>query len=157
MPITIKDDKIVVNKQLKMNFGDESVISVYGYDNPRNKFNYFVTMGVDAEFMMNYKKIQKIGSRFGKVYFVVKDNKLYIESTDKTNSYSNSVKFFICDVEHEDMELCFKYKSFVSMMSLITVGDFNLNICYEKDKKLGVVHFSNQDNSERYYLMSSLE
>ncbi len=28
VPITIKDDKIIVNKQFKMNFGDESVISM---------------------------------------------------------------------------------------------------------------------------------
>ena len=157
VPITITDNKININKQLKINFDDESVISVYGKDNPKNEIKFFTSLNVDDGFMLNYKKIQKIGSRFGKVYFVIEDNKLYIESTDKTNSYSNSVKFFIADVKHENLELCFKYKNFVNLMSLINVDEFDIKLSYVKDKKLGLIGLFKKDESERYFLMSMME
>jgi len=157
VPMTISDSMIRINKQLKINFDDESVISNYGSDDPRHPIEYFTSMPIDSDFMVNFKKIQKIGSRFGKVYFIVDDNKLYIESTDKTNSYSNSVKFFVCDVKYENLELCFKYKSFVNLMSLIPVDEFDLNLCYVKDKKLGLIGILKKDESERYFLMSTME
>lgn len=157
VPITISDSMIKINKQLKINFDDQSVISVYGRNDPKNDIDYFTTLAIDAEFMLNYKKIQKVGSRFGKVYFVIQDNKLYMESTDKTNSYSNSVKFYIADVKYQDLELCFKYKNFVNLMSLIDVGEFELSLCYVKDKKMGLIGVFKKDLSERYLLMSTMD
>ena len=93
---------------------------------------------------------------FGKIYFIVENNQLYIESTDKLNKFSNSVKLPICDVDYKDISLCFVYKNIKNIMSLVNSG-FSLNVCFVEDVGLGCIGMFNEDKSERYYLMSVLE
>jgi len=154
--ITITDEMLTINKQLKLNFDDDSVIDIFGKDSVSNKIDFFHSLNIDDNFVISFNKIQKIGRNFGKIYFIIKDNKMYIETTDKNNRFSNSVKFFICDVEYEDITLCFKYKNFINLMTLID-GDFILKFSYVKDSDLGLICFDKADGSEKYFLMSVLD
>ena len=154
--IKVSDEKLVINKQLKLNFDDESVIDIFGKDNPINKIDFFHTAIIDSDFLMNFNKIQKIGRNFGKVYFSVVKNKMYIETTDKTNKFSNSLKFYLCDVKHKDFTLCFKFKSLVNLMSLID-GDFEIKYSYVEKNDLGLICFVKNDDTEKYFLMSVLD
>jgi hypothetical protein len=105
-------------------------------------------------FLNNFNKIKKVGSVFGKIYFVVENNQLYIESTDRLNKFSNSVKFPICEVDHKDVSLCFIYKNMVNLMSLISEG-FTLNLYLDKEIELGCIGIFNED--EKYYLQSIMD
>jgi len=156
VPIVITDEMLTINKQLKLNFDDDSVIDIFGKDDVSNKIEFFHSLNIDSNFLISFNKIQKIGRNFGKIYFIIKDNKLYIETTDKNNRFSNSVKFFICDVEYEDITLCFKFKHFVNLMTLI--GDeFSVKFSYVKDSDLGLLCFEKVDGSEKFFLMSVLD
>jgi len=157
VPLTISDSRIRINKQLTINFDDESVCDVFGKDNPKSEFEFFHEFPIDETFMSNFDKIKKIGRKFEKIYFTVDDKKLYIETTDKTNAYSNGVKLEVCDVDYDDMSLCFVYKNFIGLMSLINTDDFVIKFSYVKESKLGLIAIFNTDMSERYFLMSVLD
>jgi hypothetical protein len=157
VPLTISDSRIRINKELTINFDDESVINVFGKDNPKSEFEFFHEFSIDESFMVSFDKIKKIGRKFEKIYFTIEDKKLYIETTDKTNAYSNGVKLFICNVEYENMSLCFKYKNFIGLMKLISTDDFSIKFSYTKASKLGLIAIFNKDESERYFLMSILD
>lgn len=154
--LKVKDEFIKIDKKIRINFDHEDTINNYGKDNPVNEIKFFKETQITDDFIESFNKIKKVGNRFGKIYFVVKDNKIYIESTDKLNRFSNSVKFKICDCEHKDIDMCFSYKNLVSLMDLINL-DFTLKFCYIEENGLGCIAMFNEDESERYYLMSMME
>lgn len=154
--IKVSDEKIIINKQLKLNFDDESVIDIFGKDNPISKIDFFHSEIIDENFLINWNKIQKIGRTFGKVYFTIINNKLYIETTDKTNRFSNGGKFYLCDVKHKDFTLCFRYKSIVNLMTLIN-NEFTIKYSYVEKNDLGLICFVKNDDTEKYFLMSVLD
>jgi hypothetical protein len=153
---TISDEFIKIDNKIKINFDHEDCIEKYGHDNPTKELEFFKSYPIDENFLNSFNKIKKVGNIFGKIYFIVEDNQLYIESTDKLNKFSNSVKFPICEVEYKDISLCFIYKNMVNLMSLIN-EDFSLNVCFVEDVGLGCIGMFNSDKSERYYLMSIME
>jgi hypothetical protein len=157
VPIKISDEKVVLNNQIKLTFSHEQSISMYGKDNPINPIDFTITRTIDEEFLQLFSNIKKIGNQFGKVYFTVKDNVLFMESTDKLNKYCNSVKYKLMDIEHPDIQLCLEFKNLVSVISLIEHDDFSLNLSYNSSVKLGCILIKNESESERYYIMSKLE
>lgn len=156
VPLKVTDEMIKIDKKVKINFDHPDTISTYGKDNPITELEFFKETPVTEEFILNFDKIKKVGNKFGKVYFIVENNKLFIESTDKLNKFSNSVKFPVCDVKHDDVIMCFSSKNMVSLMGLVGV-DFVFKFCYVEENGLGCIACFNKDKSERYYLMSLFE
>lgn len=119
---------------------------------------WFYEMKIDKDFIDKFEKIKKIGSRFGKVYFSVDRNRLFIETADKTNRYSNGVKFKLAEIEMEDISLLYNYSEAVNFFHCIEMNiekDFTLKISYDKDQGLGCVYAFSANGEEKYALISS--
>ena len=142
------------NNKTKLFFCDEEFVSTFSADEPPLEF--FHTLELTEDKLNIFNKIKKIASRFDKLYFTVESNELYIEATDKTNAYSNGVKYKLDDVDYSDIELCFEYKNINSVLNLLS-GDFNIKFVYKEEQEAGVILFEKSDLSEKYYLMSIME
>ena len=118
---------------------------------------YFANIDLaDGKFFEMWNKIKKVGTRFGKVYFNVEKGNLTVESTDKTNKFSNSIKFILSKVEMADLSLCFEFMDIANLMKIIGI-DFTLSFSYSGDHGLGLLHASKEDESENFFLMSKKE
>ncbi len=118
---------------------------------------YFATLDLrDGKVFEMWDKIKKIGTRFGKIYFNVKNENFNIEATDKTNKFSNSAKFLLSKVEVEDLSLCFDFNDISNLMKIIGM-DFGLSFSWSSDHGLGLLHASKEDETEHFFLMSKKE
>jgi hypothetical protein len=119
---------------------------------------YFANMDLaDGSFFEMWSKIKKVGTRFGKVYFNVEKENLTVESTDKTNKFSNSIKFILSKLEGvSDLSLCFEFTDIANLMKIIGM-DFSFGFSYSDDHGLGLLHASKEDGSENFFLMSKKE
>jgi hypothetical protein len=154
--IQIKDEKItLIQGKQKSNifFCAPQVVSIFEAEAPRADISYFHQMEIDDDFYESFSSIKKIGSKFNKIYFGVSDNMLYIETSDKQNRFSNGLRIDLCEVDYQDMSMCFDFKNVVNVMSVLS-DDFTANFAYVPDQSLGMIFIGNEDNSERYYLMS---
>ena len=135
------------------------VVTVFAANAPREGIKYFITFDLDNDFMNYFNKIKKIGMRFGKVYFSVHNGILNMETTDKQNSLSNTVKFDLMEVKEPNLTLCFEYKNIVNLMEVVgrRFADFRISFTYIKEQNLGMVFVEKKDNSEKYYLMRKME
>jgi hypothetical protein len=123
------------------------VVTVFSANAPREGIKYFITFDMDDAFVGYFNKIKKIGMRFGKVYFSVDNSIFNMETTDKQNSLSNTVK------------LCFEYKNIVNLMDVVgrRFGEFRISFTFIKEQNLGMAFVEKKDSSEKYYLMSKME
>jgi len=157
--VSIKDEKItLIQGKQKSNifFCATQVVSVFEADSPREDISYFHTMDVDTDFAEAFVKIKKIGSKFNKIYFGVEKNEFYIETSDRQNRFSNGLRVKLCDVEYDDMSMCFEFKNLVNLMNVLLEDNntFTAQFAYVEEQELGMMFIGNEDNSERYYLMS---
>jgi hypothetical protein len=82
-------------------FCSPTVVSVFSAGTPLESINYFLETQIDENFVEAFKKIRKVGTKFGRVYLNVEENTLSIEATDKRNTVSNTLKFdLLDDIEH---------------------------------------------------------
>ncbi len=157
--IEILREKIVLSSgNLKSNifFCDPTTVAVFNRDNIKDAGSV-CDFKLTAEFIEQFNMIKKIGMRFGKIYFCSKNKELVMETTDKTNRFSNGLKFNLFDIESADFSICFDYKNFVNVMSSIDddYENFELHIIISPtNPDMGFIYLNKIDNSERYYLMS---
>lgn len=157
--INIQAEKIVLTTgNLKSNifFCSPAVVAVFNRDNIRQGHDYMAEFQLTDEFIKQFNMIKKIGMRFGKVYFSVIGKKLLMETTDKTNRFSNGLRFDLFDIEKDDLSLCFDYKNFVNVVSCIDddYENFMFHIIHVPETEMGMIYFNKIDESERYFLMS---
>ena len=128
---------------------------IFGADAPKAGNKPFVTIKVNDTFKEAYNKIKKIAPKFNKVYFTVDDGVLYIETTDKTNPASNGIKVdvFSC-VDETNKTICFPFKNFNSVMSVVGDDEYSLGIYYIEQADMGMISFVKEDESEKYYVFS---
>lgn len=157
--VEILREKIVLSSgNLKSNlfFCDPNSVGILARDNIKDA-NSICDFKLTDDFIEQFNMIKKIGMRFGKIYFCNKDKKLAMETTDKTNRFSNGLKFDLFDIESVDFDICFDYKNFVNVMSAIDddYENFELHIIISPtNPDMGFIFLNKIDNSERYYLMS---
>jgi len=158
MNVNVVNFKDVVRdgrQKSNIHFCSPTIVSVFGTRATRDGTDYFANLEVDSAFVELFKKIKKIGSRFGKVYFTVENGKLFIETTDKTNRFSNSLRFELMDTHSNDLTMCFNYVNFSHLMSVI--GDregFKVNLAYVVEQEMGMIYIELDGGDEKYYLMS---
>jgi hypothetical protein len=135
------------------------VVTVFSANAPREGIKYFITFDMDDAFVGYFNKIKKIGMRFGKVYFSVDNSIFNMETTDKQNSLSNTVKFDLMEVKEPNLTLCFEYKNIVNLMDVVgrRFGEFRISFTFIKEQNLGMAFVEKKDSSEKYYLMSKME
>jgi len=141
----------------KVGFASERAIKRLGTDDVKN-VDWFFDMTIDKDLIDKFDKIKKIGSRFGKTYIVVKNNTLFIETADKTNRYSNGVKFKLAnDIEMEDISLAYVYNDMVNFFHCIEMDldkGFTLKVSYDDEQGLGCIYAFSEDENEKYSLIS---
>lgn len=158
--VDIKREKVVLkdgSQKANIHFASPAAIRTFG-SNPR-QLDFFTELPLNDDFIEIYKKIKKIGNRFGKIYFSIENNKFYIETTDKTNQFSNGLKFELMDIEKEDISMFFSFKNFVNTIEVINgdVSDFSLNFAWVESQEKGAMVAKKNDESEIYFLMSREE
>jgi len=157
--VVIRDEKItLVQGKQKSNifFCAPQVVSVFEADSPRSDIEYFYEMDLDDDFVESFNKIKMIGSKFNKIYFGVLDKTLYIETSDKQNRFSNGLRIDLCEVESDDLSMCFEFKNIVNLMSVLndSYADFKCRFAYVPEQELGMIFIGNENETEKYYLMS---
>ncbi len=160
--VKIFDEKISITagrQKSNIFFCAPQVVTVFSASAPREGIKYFITFDLDDAFVNYFNKIKKIGMRFGKVYFSVENNIFNMETTDKQNSLSNTVKFDLMEVKEPNLTLCFEYKNIVNLMDVVgrRFSDFRLSFTYIREQNLGMSFMEKKDGSEKYYLMSKME
>lgn len=161
--ILIKDEKIVLkseNQKSNIFFCEEEVVNKFDGDMPKAG-EKFTALSINNEFLTIFNKIKKIGNKFGKIYFNINNNTLEIETTDKTNKFSNGLNFTLQKVKYENLSIIFDYQNLVNLFSILDYDnfDYTLDFVYLKEKKLGMIICTNNDdnNFENYYLMSKID
>jgi hypothetical protein len=161
--IRIFDEKIAItsgNQKSNIFFCSPNVVTVFSATAPRESVKYFVSFDLNSSFISDFNKIKKIGMRFGKIYFTVINKIFSMETTDKQNPYSNTLKFdLLQDIKEDDLNLCFDYRNFVNLMSVIEddFDNFRTNFAFVRQQELGMVFVEKKDGTEKYYLMSRKE
>jgi hypothetical protein len=140
----------------RIGFCSESTVRRLGRDGVKD-VEWFYEIIIDQELMDKFHKIKKIGSKFGKVYMVVSNNKLFIETSDRTNRYSNGVEFKIDDVNMVDLSLNYMYSDFVNFYNCIEMDmgkRFTLKLSYDNEQELGCIYTYSENEEEKYALIS---
>jgi len=161
--IKLNDEKMVIisgRQKSNIHFCSPQIVTVFGADSPRSEVKPFLVMDIDENFISSFNKIKKIGQKFGKIYFTVDNNSLIMETEDKINRFSNSLKFNLIDKlenETDNLILEFKYKNMTDLMTLVSDEGFKLSLFYIKDQEMGMAHVKSLDGCEKYFLMSKME
>lgn len=154
--INIRDNGITLKSGTQksiIHFCSPQVVNVFS--NEMMDTDYFFEYGIDDDFKENFKKLKKIGTRFGKVYFGIEDNKFIMETTDRTNRFSNGLKFDIEELTGSDKIMRFDFKRVVDLMNVVgDREDFTMRFAYVEDQERGMFLTENEDKSERYILLS---
>lgn len=140
----------------KVGFCADAAVKKLGTDDVKD-VDWFFDIVIDQDLIDRFEKIKKIGSKFGKVYFVVDNNRLFIETADRANRYSNGVKFKLADIEKEDMSLAYVYQDVCNFFHCIEMDlekGFTLKVAYDNEQGLGCVYAFSQESNEKYALIS---
>ena len=141
----------------KIAYASDSAIKRLGTDDVKQDVEWFFEHSIDDEFMKIFDKIKRIGSRFGKVYVSVNDNRVFLETADKTNRYSNGLRFKLADIEKEDINLCFSYKDICNLFHCVELSlekNFKFKTTYNSEQELGILYAYAEDASEKYAIIS---
>jgi hypothetical protein len=151
--LTLKDGKHKTN----LHFCMSSFVTTFTGQEPN--IPSFYELSLTDEVGDIFDKIRKVAGKFEKVYFTVKDNKFIVETTDRTNRFSNGINFELGDIDYDDVDICFDFKNFNAVLQCISenLNDFNAKFTWVSEQNAGMVLFENSDGSEKYYLLSKLE
>jgi hypothetical protein len=106
-----------------------------------------------------FDKIRKIAGKFEVVYFTVRDNKFYVEATDRSNRYVNGISFELANVTAPDCDICVEYKNFNALLQVIddNFTSFKASFSWIASQNSGMVSFIRNDDKEKYYLLQKME
>lgn len=161
--IKIQKNKIILkdtNQQSKINFCSPIIVTLFGKTDVKKDAYWFFETDIGEDFIKAYDKIKKIGSKFGRVYFEITNNKFVIETADKTNEFSNGLRIILNDAKDIDnISLCFTYVDLTNIMKVITESDkeFKIKFTYNEKQELGLLYIYSIDQSEKYCLFSIRE
>jgi hypothetical protein len=84
---------------------------------------------------------------------------LSIESTDKRNTMSNTLKFDLVETDFKDISICFDFANVSKMMALVldNYEEFEIKLSYIEQNDLGMIFVRKLDDSENYFLMSKVD
>lgn len=155
----IYDNRIVLKdgrQKTTLNFCSPTIVNIFGTTAVRDDVEWFHEQEIDENFMESFRKIKKIGTRFQKVYFEVKSNELFIETSDKLNQFSNGLRFSLGELKYNDLVLAFNFKDVVNVMTVIDADfeNFSIKLAYKEEQDLGILFIKSADDAEQYCLFS---
>lgn len=152
MNIIDRGDRII-----RITFCSENAVRRLGTDDVQNT-EWFFEMPIDIDFIKNFEKIKRIGARFGKVYFSIKNGELVIETADKTNMYSQGYTVPLATgIDMTDVSLAYVYTDVVNFFHCIEMDlekNFTLKIEYKEEQGLGCIYALSENGEEKYSLIS---
>jgi len=150
--IVLKDGR----QKSTLNFCSPTIVNIFGAPSIRDDVDWFHEQEIDESFMESFRKIKKIGTRFQKIYFEVKNNELFIETSDKLNEFSNGLRFSFGELKYDDLVLAFDYKDVVNVMAVIDENfeNFSIKFAYKEEQDLGIMFIKSADDAEQYCLFS---
>lgn len=160
--ITMKNEKVIIKsgrQKSQLFFCSEHLITSFTGDGPKINGDEICEFQLNDDFIDTYTTIKKIAGSFGKIYFSVENGTLFMEATDKQNSFSNGMKIDIGKSDYDDVLICLDFKNFNNVMTLLNgdYEDFTFRIGYVVKSQGGLVSFIRNDESEKYYLTSIRE
>uniref|UniRef100_A0A6M3ITD0 Proliferating cell nuclear antigen PCNA N-terminal domain-containing protein n=1 Tax=viral metagenome TaxID=1070528 RepID=A0A6M3ITD0_9ZZZZ len=161
--IKIHNEKIVIisgSQRSNIHFSSPNIISVFTQDSPKEGIEYFLELKLTDDFIANMIKIKKISSRFKNIYFNVENGMFSMETTDKTNKFSNGMKFDIVNISDiKDLTICFDQINIMNLMAVIgsDYDNFSFSFSFIEDVELGMLFANKSDGSEKYFIMSRTE
>jgi hypothetical protein len=156
--ISIKNEKIIIsdgNQRSNIHFCSPDVVSVFS-GKIEKSVEYFMTLEINDDIISIFNKIKKVGTKFGNIYFNIEDGKFNVEAADRSNRFSNNLKFDISEVSNTDISLKFNFKTFLNLLSVIngSANDFTFKFSYVSSADRGMLLAEKSDRTEIYYLMS---
>lgn len=156
----VNDEKVVIKAgRNKTNLHQHVASFITTFTGNKPTINPFYELKLTNEVKEMFSKVRKIAGKFDKVYFGVKDNKFYIETTDKTNRFSNGISYELGNLKYKDVSICFGFKQFNALFTVMDddFEDFSAKFSYIEAQEAGMITFEKEDGSETYYLLSQLE
>lgn len=160
--VDVSDEKIALKKgrfRSNIHFCDPHIIQEMNRKPKDIDINH--TLKLDDENMESIDKIIKtcIKLRFKKIYFGVEKGILFIETTDRTNKFSNKLKFELEKSSSSDFVMCFDNKLVSNLVKVMgsDYESFTFEFSYLEDHEIGRISARKDDDSEIYYLMSEKE
>lgn len=164
--INISDSKIVIedSNRSKVDLwlsGAKEFTNHFSGEDRSDQFDYFYENLLSENILTKFNEIKKIAMKFQKIYFVCEDGKLYIQSTDKTNQFCNSVKFEVDDAiqDSRNLSMCFDFKNITYILSTIEddINNFRLKCSWLEESDAGMLLFENINTNEKFFIMSKNE
>lgn len=157
---TFADDKITLidgKHKTNLHFCMSSFVTTFTGQEPNTTI--FQELPLTVEVGEIFDKIRKVAGKFEKVYFTVKDKKFIVETTDRTNRFSNGISFELGDIDYNNIDICFEFKNFNAVLQCIDddLSEFTAKFTWVEQQQAGMVLFEKSDGSEKYYLLSKLE
>lgn len=140
----------------KVGFVSDTAIRRLGTDDVKD-VDWFFETKIDEKIIKKFEPIKKIGSRFGKVYIDLDNKRLFINTTDKTNRYSNDVKFKIADLDMRDLSLAYTYTDMVNFFHCVEMSlakNFTMKVSFDEEQGLGCLYAHTESGDEKYALIS---
>lgn len=160
----VKNEKLMLNdgsQKVSLFFDYKKALShlIFDFNKANIKDDIVANFNVGSEFQSYFQKVKKIGNMFGKIYFGCEENNFYIETTDKTSTVANGLRFNLKEMDYNNFYICLPFNNFSNLMSILDgdLTNYDISISYMASKQLGVSYVSNQDESERYFLFSIKE
>jgi hypothetical protein len=160
--ITMKNEKVIIssgNQKSQLFFCSEHLISVFEKAGPKVLGEPVCEFTLNDDFIDTFNVVKKVASSFGKIYFTVTDGELFMEATDMTNSFANGLKIKVGISEYDDTIICFDFKMMNNIMTILNgdAVDFTFRIGHIKKSNSGLISFVKNDDTEKYYLLSTRE
>ena len=160
--IEMKNEKLIVksaSQKINLFFCSDHLISRFDREGPKVDGDTVFEFGITQEFVDTFNLIKKVAGGFGKIYFTIEDGIVNIETTDKTNTFSNGMKMAIGASEYDDVSVCFDFKTINNVMTLLNgdATEFSVRLGYIPSSAGGAISFIKSDGNEKYYLLSMRE
>lgn len=159
--LVVDDNKMKVStkdQRFTFHFSSPDFVGSYKGDAPKIDAFFFDEV-ISDDLMKMFDKIKKIAGKFGKIYFTIENKTLYIEATDKTNTFANSMKTELISIDHKDISLCYDFKNINALLTLLAKSyeNFRMKLHVTDDEEGGILLFEKEDESEKFYLLSHSE
>ncbi|MFW6007932.1 MAG: hypothetical protein ACOCP8_01595 [archaeon] len=164
--VKFNDDFIIIEdsekKKMKLFFCSLEFTNYFSRKDKTKQYTPFYETNLTNDLLTKISEIRKIAQRFGKIYLVTKNGKIYLEATDKTNNYCNDLSIEIDDINTDkEISLYFDFKNLQYILSTIKyesdeVENFKLKCVYHEEHQAGMMFFENNEK-EKYVITSKNE
>lgn len=152
-----KENHIVLKEgkqRSKIHLCTPNLVTCLNSSDPKTTFKSLGDFVLDEAMTASFEKIKKLAAKFNKVYFGIESNVCYVETSDKTNTFSNGLRIELFDSEHDDMVLTFDSKNFVNALAVMKGNNFSGKIFDLQQKSNGILYFYAENLSKQFFLMS---